>query len=133
LRGIVLADTGPLYAARDPSDDCHGRTQGELGRLRTQNLKVVVPYPALLESFSLVMHKLGIWEAHRFLDEVVGTSIFENASTEDYRKGSYRVLQYADQDITLVDAVIAEISARLAVPVWTFDHHFEVMGTNVWR
>jgi predicted nucleic acid-binding protein len=133
LRGIVLADTGPLYAARDPSDDCHGRTQDELGRLRTQNLKVVVPYPALLESFSLVMHKLGIREAHWFLDEVVGTSIFENATTEDYRKGSSRVLHYADQDITLVDAVIAEISARLAVPVWTFDHHFELMGTNVWR
>ena len=133
MRGIVLADTGPLYAARDPSDDCHGRTQDELRRLRTQNLKVVVPYPALLESFSLVMRKLGIWEAHRFLDEVVGTSIFENATTEDYLKGSSRVLHFVDQDITLVDAVIAEISARLAAPVWTFDHHFEVMGTNIWR
>ena len=64
MRGIVLADTGPLYAARDPDDDPHGRSQNDLGRLRTHKLKVVVPYPILLESYSLVMRKLGNREAH---------------------------------------------------------------------
>jgi predicted nucleic acid-binding protein len=33
----------------------------------------------------------------------------------------------------LVDAVIAEVADRLDAPVWTFDHHFDVMGANVWR
>jgi uncharacterized protein len=42
----VLADTGPLYAARDPDDSHHERSQGDLARLKAQNLKVVVPYPA---------------------------------------------------------------------------------------
>jgi hypothetical protein len=31
------------------------------------------------------------------------------------------------------DAVIAEISGRLEAPVWTFDHHFDVIGVKVWR
>jgi predicted nucleic acid-binding protein len=133
LRGIVLADTGPLYAARDPDDSQHERSQRELGRLRSQNLKVVVPYPALLEGYTLVMRELGIREAHGFLEEVVHGSLFENPSPEDYRKASLRVLRYEDQDITLVDAVIAEIADRLAAPVWTFDHHFDVMRVAVWR
>jgi uncharacterized protein len=133
LRGIVLADTGPLYAARDPNDDNHERSQRELRRLILQNLKVVVPYPTLLESYSLVMRELGIRTAHEFLEEVVRGSIFENASSEDFQKASSRVLRYKDQDITLVDAVIAEVADRLDAPVWTFDHHFDVMGANVWR
>lgn len=133
MRGIVLADTGPLYAARDPDDHHYDRSRDELGRLRAQNLKVVVPYPTLLESYTLVMRQLGIREAHGFLEEVVRGSIFENATPDDYQKASVRVLRFGDQDITLVDAVIAEISARLEAPVWTFDHHFDVMGARVWR
>jgi len=133
LRWIGLADTGPLYAARDPDDSFHRRSQDELKILRSRNLKVVVPYPTLLESYTLVMRELGIRDAHGFLDEVVHKSIFENATAEDYRKASSGVLPHADQAITLVDAVIAEMSDRLGAPVWTFDYHFDVMGANVWR
>jgi predicted nucleic acid-binding protein len=111
LRGIVLADTGPLYAARDPNDfQPRTGSQRELRRLISQNLKVVVPYPTLLESYSLVMRELGIRTAHEFLEELVRGSNFENASPEDYQKASLRVLRYKDQDITLVDAVIAEVA-----------------------
>jgi hypothetical protein len=87
-----------------------------------------VPYPTLPECYSLVMRELGIRTAHEFLEEVVRGSIFENASSEDYQKASLRVLRYKDQDITLVDAVIAEIADRLDAPVWTFDHHFRRDG-----
>ena len=59
-----MADTGPLYAARDPDDTHHFRSQRDLARLQAQNLKVVVSYPALLESYSLIMRKLGNREAH---------------------------------------------------------------------
>jgi hypothetical protein len=33
LRGIALADTGPLYAAGDPSDTYHGRAHGAVANL----------------------------------------------------------------------------------------------------
>jgi len=133
LRGIVLADTGPLYAARDPNDTLHNRSQRELTQLKSLNLKVVVPYPALLESFSLVMRKLGTREARKFLVQVVSTAILENPTTEDYQQACINILPYVDQDISLFDAVIAEMSHRLEAPVWTYDHHFDRIGAEVWR
>ena len=47
--------------------------------------------------------------------------------------GMIKFGRYPDQDISLADAVNAEISERLGVTVWTYDHHFDVMGTGVWR
>ena len=123
MRGVVLADAGPLYALRDPDDALHERSHEELGRLRAQRLKVVVPYSTLLESHVLVLRKLGITEAHFFLRHLTGTAILVNPTAEDYDRAIARVLRYPDQDISLADAVVAEISERLDVPVWTYDHH----------
>jgi uncharacterized protein len=133
LRGIVLADTGPLYAARDPSDTHHDRAHDELARLQAQNLKVVVPYPILLESYSLVLLKLGNRQAHALLAEVTSTSILANATIEDYQDASVTILPYRNQDLTLFDTLLAAMSDRLESPVWTFDHHFDVLRVSVWR
>ena len=43
------------------------------------------------------------------------------------------VKTYDDQDITLFDAVVAVVSGKLQIPVWTFDSDFDVMRSNVWR
>jgi hypothetical protein len=32
-----------------------------------------------------------------------------------------------------VDAVVATLAEQLDLPVWTFDHHFDVMACPVWR
>ena len=128
----MLADTGPLYAALDPDHTHHERSHRDLDRLEDENLKVVVPYPALLESYSLVMRKLGNREAHDFLVQVVSTAILENAAIEDYQEAWTTVLLYSDQDISLFDAVIVEMGARLEAQVWTYDHHFDTIGAGVW-
>jgi hypothetical protein len=101
--------------------------------LRTENLKTLVTYPTLLECYILVLHKLGIGEAHSFVKYVAGTAVLVNPTAEDFDAATARVLEYPDQDITLTDAVLVEVSARLAAPVWTHDHHFDVMGAQVWR
>jgi len=88
---------------------------------------VVVPYPILLESYSLALHKLGTREAHALLPEVTSTAILTNATTEDYQDSSVAILPYRDQDLTLFDTVLAAMSDRLEAPVWTFDHHFDVL------
>ncbi|MGH9327402.1 MAG: hypothetical protein ACRD2B_12060 [Terriglobia bacterium] len=56
----VLADTGPLYAAVDP-EDAHQRSQRELPRLVRERRDVVVPYPTLLECYTLV---LSVWASN---------------------------------------------------------------------
>ena len=43
------------------------------------------------------------------------------------------VKRFPDQTITLFDATVAALAARLSIPVWTYDHHFDAMQSRVWR
>ena len=66
----VLADTGPLYAALDPDDDNHERAQEDIERLNLEKLGVIVAYPTLCESYTLILYRLGIAVAHGWLKEI---------------------------------------------------------------
>jgi predicted nucleic acid-binding protein len=129
----VLADTGPLYALVDPDDEHHRRAQGELERLAKRNYEVVVAFPVMLEAYKLISRNVGIAVGHGWLAEVESRTVLYNPEPEDYREASLRVRRYADQPITLEDALLAILSERLKLPVWTFDHHFDILNVNVWR
>ncbi|CAN5679450.1 hypothetical protein BH24ACT21_BH24ACT21_18810 [soil metagenome] len=133
MRGVVLADTGPLYAAADPTDAQHERSLQEQSRLETQSLRTVVSYTTLQEAHGLVLRKLGPSQARIFLQDLLRTAVFVVPIEEDHKKAVRRVFRYPDQDISIADAVNAEISDRLQIPMWTYDHHFDVMGSRVWR
>ncbi|MBA2346344.1 MAG: PIN domain-containing protein [Rubrobacter sp.] len=133
MRNVVLADTGPLYAASDPDDSRHGRSLEEQERLEAEGLEMVVSYATLQESYNLILRKLGLSQTRAFLEDLARTAIFVTPTEDDYRGAIRRVLRYSDQDISLADALLAEVSHRLEAPVWTYDHHFDVMGARVWR
>ena len=59
MRSAVLADSGPLYAAVDPDDAYHPQAQRELKRLARNHQDVIIAYPTLLETYTLVLHRLG--------------------------------------------------------------------------
>jgi predicted nucleic acid-binding protein len=59
----VLADTTPLYAAFDPSDQYHRRSQLELQQFEQNKIGIIILYPTLLESYTLVMQRLGTRQA----------------------------------------------------------------------
>jgi len=128
----VLADTGPLFAANDLADVHHQRALRELKELARDRREVLIPYPVLLEAYSLLLFKLGTNAALSWLTEVTDAS-FVNLTTEDYARGFATVRALADQRITLVDATVAALAARLGLEVWTYDHHFDVMRVPVWR
>jgi len=128
----VLADTGPLFAANDEADVHHQRALQELKELARDRREVLIPYPILLEAYSLLLFKLGTSAALGWLAEVADAS-FVNLTPEDYARGSTTVRALADQRITLVDATVAALASRLGVEVWTYDHHFDVMRVPVWR
>lgn len=133
MSAAVLADTGPLYAALDPSDGKHEQTQSDIERLDKQGYGVAVTYPTLCEAYSLVLYKLGIRRAHGWLREVRASASLVNPGPDDYRQAIDRVLCYRDQKVSMVDAVTAVVSERLSMPVWAYDHHFDVMRVDVWR
>lgn len=128
----MLADTGPLYAAADPDDAHHKRARRELRRLAAENQEIIVAYPTLLEAYTLVLFRLGETAALRWLDDMAGAALV-NPSAEDYRHAVVRAQSLNDQSITLFDAVVASLSGRLGMKVWTYDHHFDVMRAAVWR
>lgn len=133
MRSVVLADAGPLYATADPDDSLHERSLEEQKHLEAEGLRTIVSYTTLQEAHGLALRKLGLSRAHFLLEELARTAIFLTPTEEDYKGAIGRVLRYPDQDVSLADALLTEIADRLGVPVWTYDHHFDVMGARVWR
>jgi len=128
----VLADTGPLYAAIDPSDVHHRRAVDELRQLGRSKRDVVILFPILLEAYTLVRRRFDSQVALRWLDEIANTTLV-NPEPEDYRRAIAKVQSLVDQRITLFDATLAVLAVRMGFEVWTYDHHFDVMRVPVWR
>jgi predicted nucleic acid-binding protein len=129
----VLADTGPLYALVDPDDQHHNRARQELEHLSAAGLDFLVTFPNLLETYTLILRRLGIPTAQRWFQEIGDGAGLINPSRDDYLEAGRRLGLYSDQAITLFDAVLAVVSEAVAAPVWTYDFHFDVMRVNVWR
>ena len=128
----VLADAGPLYAAVDPEDSHHRRAVREMERLDEERREIVVAYSTLLETYSLILFRLGKSTATDWLIDIADASLI-NPSPEDYRLAAANLRGFADQPITLFDAVAAAMATRLRLQVWTYDHHSVLMRVPVWR
>jgi predicted nucleic acid-binding protein len=133
VSGAVLADTGPLYALADPSDQFHDRAHRELEIMVSRNNTVLVVFPVLCEAHTLVLRRLGGRYAAGWLSEILSGSRPVNPEANDYLDASAGLRKYSDHPITLVDAVLARMTRRLDAPVWTFDRHFATMRTSVWK
>jgi len=128
----VLADTGPLFAAADEDDAEHERALRQIDGFAREGRMVLIPYPILLEAYSLVLKRFGSQAALRWLGNAFEASLI-NPSPEDYSVACAMVRALPDQDITLVDATVATLATRLRVEVWTYDHHFDVMRIPIRR
>jgi predicted nucleic acid-binding protein len=93
----------------------------------------VIAYPILLESYTLVLYRLGKRTASTWLTETARGAALVNPTGEDYREAATRVMAFADQRITLFDATVAVLAQCSRLQVWTYDHHFDVMRVPVWR
>jgi len=133
MSGVVLADTGPLYALADPSDQFHDRAHRELETIVSRNNSVLVIFPVLCEAHTLVLRRLGGRYAAGWLSEMLSGSLPVNPDTNDYLDATVGLRKYSDHPITLVDALLARLTRRLEAPVWTFDRHFVTMRTSVWK
>lgn len=90
----VLADTGPLYAAVDPDDQHHARAQRELKQLAADGRTVLLPYPILLEAYTLILHRLGARTSLGWLREVLSGAAPLNPTPDDYRAAVAKVDRY---------------------------------------
>lgn len=128
----VLADSGPLYAVADEGDAHHEHALQQFHTLAGNKIEVLIPYPTLLETYSLVLFRIGTEAAIRWLAYMVDAA-FVSPTPDDYRQAFAKVRALPDQRLTLVDATIGALALRLGLEVWTYDHHFDVMRIPVWR
>jgi predicted nucleic acid-binding protein len=135
MSGAVLADTGPLCALADPSDQFHSRAHRELEIIVSRNNSVLVVFPVLCEAHTLVLRRLGGRYAAGWLGEMLSGSLPVNPEANDYPGDDCRLAK-----IFRPPHYSGRRSARAndpqtggAAPVWTFDRHFETMRTSVWR
>ncbi len=133
MRRAVLADTGPLYASADPDDHHHQRARRELKSLIRDSREVMVAYPTLCEAYTLVLYRLGKGACAQWLDEVLRGASLINPAPQDYQAAMRKLQTFADQRISLFDATVAVLGARMGVEIWTYDHDFDLMGAAVWR
>lgn len=129
----VLADTGPLYALADSSDQYHLRSTRDLDQILTRGLRVAIPYPVLCESHTLVLRRLGGPYSRQWLSELLEGAIMLNPEPADYLSVPALLGRFPDQAITLIDAVTAVLAQRVRTPVWSYDRHFTIMGVRLWR
>ncbi len=128
----VLADTGPLYALSDPSDQYHARAREQMTRLGAEGYLVAVTYPTISETYTLVLSRLGAQYAHGWIEQLLDGVVAINPEPGDYQKAILLVLRYPDQLITLFDALIAVLAEKMGRPVWSYDHHFDLMRAVRW-
>jgi predicted nucleic acid-binding protein len=129
----VLADTGPLFALADPSDQYHRQAQEQLARLTATGRFVAITYLTLAETYTLILRRLGMAYAHVWLQEMADGSATINPEAGDYIQASNLIVSYTDQPITIFDAVAAAVAERLGLTVWTYDRHFDLMGSKRWQ
>ena len=129
----IIADTGPLYAEADRSDQYHQRSRSELLKINREKLTVIVPYPIYLEAHKLVLYANGVQAAIAFAEGLALQTNLISPTPEDYQAALQLMSRFTDQQITLFDAVTAVLALQMQLSVWTYDFHFEVMGVPVWR
>jgi hypothetical protein len=53
----------PLNAAIDASAQYHSKAQAELRRIEAENLTVIISFPLYIETYSLLLYRLGFEQA----------------------------------------------------------------------
>lgn len=120
----IIVDTGIFYALLDKDDRYHQQAQAEMHTAIAQKLSLYAVYPVIIESYSLILYRLGFETAQRFLKYSQDCITLLNPTPEQYEKAQLELAKHPDQKITLVEAITATVAAEKNLLVWSYDFSF---------
>lgn len=129
---ILLADSGPLDALIDRSDEHHQQARIEFDMIMDARLSLTMIVPVVQETRRLLLQRIGLHVASPWLEELNATTAIVATNLDDYWQACALLARFLDQRISIGDGLLAVVSHRLKSSVWTYDHHFDTLGTTRW-
>ena len=135
MNRIVLADTGPLYALADPSDQFHARARRGWKSLEKARSALFTSSFVLDETFTLLARRTSYEFAAERAEAVYASRVLAilrpDATDEAAALGFFRKL--AGQEVSFTDCVSFALMKRHRLGrAFTFDRHFAAAGFVVW-
>lgn len=127
MRSTLVADTGVVFAALDPTDDDHEACAELLGSPRAA---IALPAPVVTETCLLALARGNPNAVAALLGSVEDESVLVvNLDREDYRRVRQLVTRYGDLPLDVVDASVVAVAERLEqTTIATLDRrHFSVV------
>lgn len=127
----LFIDASAWLAIVEPDDNHHVEAANLLPRLLTNYQVLVTTNLVIAEAYILIRKRMGHAAAMQFLSETRDSPrlrrISSQAELENQAESILR--QYHDQDFSYADAVsFAVMRQRRITDVFTYDHHFQVLG-----
>ena len=128
----VLIDTGAIYALVDTSDAYHQKAKQYLEEASQQSLPLFITNSTIIESYRLIIHRLGWKVAIEFLRNMYssGNNIrIERMTVADEEKARSIVEKFKEHILTLTDAVNYSVMLRIGIlNIFSFDSDCYLLG-----
>ena len=128
----VFIDTSAFYALLDRDDANHRKAKNVwTNLLKNENAFITSNY-ILVETFSLIQHRLGIEAVRGFQNDILPLVNIEFVAPELHRSGVSALLSASRRNLSLVDCVSFEMMRTLEIrTAFAFDPHFKEQGFHI--
>ena len=132
LSNAVLIDTSAIIALNDPKDQYHNSAV-DFFKTRINTVQWVVLNATKHETFTAARYSYNFEKAIKIYEYLSNEEICQLSFKEIDEQESLNLLKkYKDEKLSFHDALCASIMMRVGLyRVFTFDHHFTVIGFDV--
>ncbi len=133
----VLLDTSALYALTDSRDQYHTSAIELLGIIQQRNLPIFITNAVIIETYRLILHKLGKTNAQKFLETLIGdikkgVIKIERMSENDEEEGQQIIFNNKGHALTLTDTINFSVMLRMGIyKMFGFDSDCCVVGLEL--
>jgi len=126
---IVFLDTSAFLAILDRDDRNHPKAKKTWSDLLFSENTLVRNNYALVESFALIQHRLGMDAVRTFQEDILPLVNVEWVDESTHKSGLSALLTTSKKKLSFVDCVSFEIMRHLGIrTAFTFDPHFGEQG-----